>query len=193
MQVRILGLLWSLAFLQPPVPQEKTKDYFPAPKGMEWVYEGSWRTRGDTTVVVGTEKVDDETWTIFETKSDDPARGDTWTYYRIQEAAVHLVATAPKGGKPLERLKEPLLLLKLPLKMGDKWKLTPDSKEPECSVDAPERVKTKAGEYLCMKVVSGDSAWWYAPDVGLVKSTRSLGSKSESNRTLTKVTSPPAK
>jgi tetratricopeptide (TPR) repeat protein len=90
---------------------------------------------------------------------------------------------APQSGTDqIVPLKEPYKVLPLRPKAGDKWQHTDDRGATNTTVLGNEKVKTEAGEFDAVKVYSitvggkdgsqrSEDYRWYAPGVGLVKST----------------------
>jgi hypothetical protein len=175
--------------------QDKLKDtpYYPLQVGTTWHYRS-----GDskfTVRVVKHEKVGDTLCALLESKRDDKVVGSEHLAVTADGVYRHdLTSLLPKSDAKdkavpavTETPKPPLLVLKLPPKKGERWKI--DSKSDGkvfrggYKVDE-EEVTVPAGKYKTFRVVSIDLevnalkpsiTTYYAEGVGMVKQTLEVG------------------
>ena len=161
-----------------PIPTEKSKDalYYPVSIGARWVY-----STGDKETVETVTGVEDSEG-VFRVKVSRERNDKT--------ILDHVVAVSEKGlaivETPTGKLAEPVWLLKLPPKNGDKWEVVLPSQTlgkivGSAAVEGTEKIEVPAGTFDAVKVrmeiphVDGRDgitkrAIWYAPNVGVVKS-----------------------
>lgn len=169
--VVLFGLLPATAA---PVPKGKPADYFPLKLGHKWEYVTADDKPSHAEEVTAVEEKDGAMWyTVTRTRDGQEA---TTAVYRVDAGGVARARSGPLDYDP------PLLLLRPVPKADDRWpaktRIRAAEYEFELTVGKPEEVKVPAGTYTAYPVRhatlgrrSADPiAYWYAPDVGLIKS-----------------------
>jgi len=154
--------------------------------GTWWEYETLAATL--TVKITGKEKVGSYDTYVYEIYYG----GDKIaTEYRIHDDKILAIAKSVQGdGTTVTVFNPPIIRVKFPLKVGDKWvnryTINGIPYESDCLVESYEKVKTKGGVFLCYKIkretyANGDKtnsmidADWYAPGIGLVTYARKDG------------------
>jgi hypothetical protein len=161
-----------------PVPKDHKSPFFPTKIGTQWVYKSDrsdgWR-ECESEIRGAIEKDGSTTLTIV----DKPEEGETQPWkVTVSEKGISLVSQSSFRYEP------PIEWLRLPAKVGNRWKVDTWSvaglsnvpKWGQMRVGAIETVKTPAGEFEAARVEGaggGFGAWeekyWFARGVGLVK------------------------
>ena len=139
--------------------------YFPIKEGATRVYEvrsGDTVESGYTDVVTKVEKKDAAVHVTV--TRDYPGANPYVTTIAVSGEGLFRVAVSGRD------LAKPILLLKLPAKVGTKWELDGGARY---EVTKEEEVEVPAGKFRAVRVeqVNGDSTTtlWFAPSAGLVK------------------------
>lgn len=181
-----------------PIPKEKESTKRPAPvlsgkifgPGSYWVYETLDATL--TVKITGTKKIGKYSTYHYEIFYGDEKIADEYRIHNSKELS--LVKSAQKD-TTVNIFNPPIARVKFPLRVGDKWvnkyKYQGVDVISEVSVLSYEKVKTKAGVFMCYKIhhktyVKGDEknaivdADWYSPIVGLVSYAKRGGENPKS-------------
>jgi hypothetical protein len=156
-----------------PVPKHLMKDrpeyYFPTTVGAKWVYDD---TGGDYVVIVS--QVEDRKGTRVVTVERETGER------RVPEEVMEVSATGfVRTHGPDGALDAPLVILKVPFKVGDSWTIRFDGIEGTKTIGAVETIKVPAGTFEAVRVDTDYARanqrrlnrCWYAPGVGLLKMT----------------------
>lgn len=168
-------ILWLLA-----LGVGAQEDFIPFRKGIRWVYK-----QGDTEfvqTVTKIEKVGGTECFVLESGLSGSAER-MWVAVSGEGVFLHQVDS---GGSPLT-LSKPALMLKYPLKKGDRWEALVPSGETNLEYQfenaGPESVEVPAGKFEAWKIQGKGIAsgrefsvtYWYAKGVGKVKQVTSAG------------------
>jgi hypothetical protein len=165
-------MLLSLSL--PSAPDTEPKPFHPTAVGTKWVYQND----------------DREQTVVLETVEKQGTRTVVTLVEHLKGDETHPYETMAIAGNGLFRVdviglkgKQPMCLLQLPPKAGDKWEI-PLADKPlgpmTVSTIALEEVTVPAGTYKAWRVEANFpgkpiGTCWFAPGVGLVKSTWSGG------------------
>jgi Tfp pilus assembly protein PilF len=158
---------------------ENPASYVPLTEGSSWTYQDTRRS-GDkeqtykkTTQINRTAQIDDQKAAVL----------DVVALVAKDDGIYAVGVVAPQtGSDQIVPLKSPYKVLPLNPKVGDKWQHTDDRGATNSTVLGTEKIKPPAGEFDAVKVYSitvggkdgserSEDTRWYAPGVGLVKST----------------------
>lgn len=160
----------------------EARDFFPLRVGDSWTYRNDEDGSEFTVKVLGEEKQADGT-VLYQVEKNAGIRIHSWYTKTPGWVLMHRELYVEHEGNNVKH--EPARqFLKNPLVAGAKWtwkgkSVTGTEVLEVNTVSAPELVTTPAGRFRAMKVVSrvtdADASvtrtYWYAPGVGLVKST----------------------
>jgi hypothetical protein len=167
----VAAMLVPAALAAPPPPRPKPDElYFPTENGFRWVYDSG-----------GSE------WTLLVSAVEDKGTEKVVAISRIIDGKErpHEKYSVSKKGLALidngsaNRLAGPICRLRLPARWGDQWVHCDGGVTYAFTVAGAEEVEVPAGKFKAVRVelevryerrAALRVSYWYAPEVGLVKS-----------------------
>jgi hypothetical protein len=153
-----------------PVPKAPAKNYFPLQVGHKWEYVNPDGSESHTEEVTAEEKQDGA---VFYTVTRSRKQGLSDTVFKVDKDGVARVRQGPIEYDP------PMLAVKPALAVGDRWtaKLRISGREAEYELEVGKPQELKVPAFTAVPVIQTNAnrltkstTYWYAPDVGLVKS-----------------------
>jgi hypothetical protein len=170
----LASLVLAALLAAAPVPKGKPADYFPLKVGHKWEYVCTDGKPSHVEEVTAVEEKDGaKMFTVTRTRDGQEA---TTSVYRVDADGVARAKVGPLDYDP------PLPLLKPVPKADDSWraktKIRAAEYEFEITVGKAEEVKVPAGTFTAYPVRHFNTSvrqaaplvYWYAPDVGLIRS-----------------------
>ena len=174
-----LATLLALLACSPSYAAQAPAPHIPLAEGSSWTYQDTRRSQGKEDARKNTLRID----RTAQVAGQKAAVMDVVAMVAREDGVYAVGVVAPQtGSDQIVPLKEPYKVLPASPKPGDKWQHTDDRGATNSTVLGIEKVKTPAGEFDAVKVYSitvggrdgaerSEDTRWYAPGVGLVRST----------------------
>lgn len=182
----VISFLAGIPIMAKPTPPPP--DFFPLAPGYWWTYKNVEKGWEFTIKVVGIEKIGNANCYKLETTSAD-GKTSFIDYYSKDTGKVLMVRQEFVGAKMTVDYKPIREFLHNPLKLNDSWNwkgkgMMDVDIDDTVTVLEMTKADVPAGKFSAAKVVSKviqggsetNKTYWYAPDVGLVKSFTDTGS-----------------
>lgn len=136
------------------------EEYYPLKVGAEWIYMTD--KQAAISKVIGKTRVGEiDTYIVEEWRGDKKVKA----YLSVTGTAVMMHKYQDQD------LKQPVVLLRFPLKKGQKWEV--GGGKVKCEVQDEEEIEVDAGKFKCVRVrMAGENSTteqWIAKGVGVVK------------------------